>query len=93
MGKNSLASSSALMGGYKERRPAVLTLTRHQSSINWESSRVATAMGGWTFFKAGGHNSARQKHYRKFLLFVLATVTQALKYDVITYTPIHHVKV
>jgi len=32
--------------------------------------------------------SARQKNYRKFLWFEWATVTsQALKYDVITYTP------
>jgi len=36
--------------------------------------------------KVGG-TSARQKIYRKFSLFELATVTsQALKYDVITYT-------
>jgi len=44
-------------------------------------------MGGETFFKVGGTN-ARQKNYRKFLRFELATVTsQSLKYDVITYTP------
>jgi len=46
-----------------------------------------TIMGGGTFFKVGG-TSARQKNYRKFLWFELATVTsQALKYVVITYTP------
>jgi len=40
------------------------------------------------FSKWGGTTSARQKNYRKFLLFELATVTsQALNYDVITYTP------
>jgi len=40
-----------------------------------------------TFFKVGG-TSARQKHYRKVLWFQLVTVTsQALEYDVITYTP------
>jgi len=40
-----------------------------------------------TFFKVGG-TIARQKNYRKFLWFELATVTsQAMKYDVITYTP------
>ena len=44
-----------------------------------------TTSGG-TFFKVGD-TSARQKDYRKFLRFELATVTsQALKYDVITYT-------
>jgi len=44
-------------------------------------------MGGGTFFKVGGHKSARQKNYKKFLWFELASVTsQALKYDVITYT-------
>jgi len=44
-------------------------------------------MGGGTSFKVGG-TSARQTNYRKFLRFELATVTsQALKYDVITYTP------
>jgi len=43
-------------------------------------------MGGGTFFKVGGP-STRQKNYRKFLWFELATVTsQALKYDVISYT-------
>jgi len=43
-------------------------------------------MGGGTFFKVGA-TSARQKIYRKFLWIELATVTsQALKYDVITYT-------
>jgi len=44
-------------------------------------------MGGGTFFKVGGHKCTL-KNYRKFLWFVLATVTsQALKYYVITYTP------
>jgi len=44
-------------------------------------------MGDGTFIKVGG-TSARQKNYRKFSWFELATVTsQALKYDVITYTP------
>ena len=39
------------------------------------------------FSKWAGTN-AHQKNYRKFLRFELATVTsQALKYDVITYTP------
>jgi len=43
-------------------------------------------MGGGTFFKVGAQVHAR--NYRKFLSFELATVTsQALKYDVITYTP------
>jgi len=43
-------------------------------------------MGGGTFFKVGG-TSARQKKYRKFWWFELATVTsQGFKYDVITYT-------
>jgi len=43
--------------------------------------------GGGTCFKVGG-TSARQKNYRKFLWFGLATVTShALKYDVITCTP------
>jgi len=47
----------------------------------------AITVGGETFFKVGG-TSARQKNYRKFLWFELATVTpQALKYNVITYTP------
>ena len=44
-------------------------------------------MGGGAFFKVGGGTSARQKYYRKFMWFDLATITsQALKYDVITYT-------
>jgi len=39
------------------------------------------------FSKWGGGTSARQKNYRKFLWFELATVTsQELKYDIITYT-------
>jgi len=43
-------------------------------------------MGGGTFFKVGG-TSERQKIYRKFLWFELATVSsQASKYDAITYT-------
>jgi len=43
-----------------------------------------TIMGGGTFFKVRGHKS---KNHRTFLRFELATVTsQALKYDVITYT-------
>ena len=56
----------------------------------------AVAMGGGTFFKLGctTSTSARQKSFRKFLRFELATVTsQVLKYDVITYTPyedLHH---
>jgi len=38
-------------------------------------------------FSKWGGTSARQKNYTKFLWFELATVTsQALKYDVITYT-------
>jgi len=42
-------------------------------------------------FQSGGGTSARQKYYRKFLWFELATVTsQALKYDVIN---THHMKV
>jgi len=49
-------------------------------------------MGGGTFFKGG--TSARQKNYREFLWFDLATVTsQALKYHVITYTPYENVSV
>jgi len=44
-------------------------------------------MGGGTFFKVGRHKCTWKK-YRKFLWFELSTVTsQALKYDVITYTP------
>jgi len=44
-------------------------------------------MGGGTFFKLGG-TSARQNKYRILLRFELATVmSQALKYDVITYAP------
>jgi len=44
-------------------------------------------MGGGTFFKVGGHK-CMSKNYKKFLWFELATVTsQALKYDVIIYTP------
>jgi len=48
---------------------------------------------GWrNLFQSGGgvqaHVKKRQKIYRKFLWFESATVTsQALKYDVITYTP------
>jgi len=39
------------------------------------------------FFKVEGHKCT-SKNYRKYLWFVLATVTsQALKYDVITCTP------
>jgi len=50
-------------------------------------------MGGGTFFKVGG-TSARQKNYGEFLWFELATVTsQALNYDVITYTPYENVSV
>jgi len=38
-------------------------------------------------FQSGGHRCT-SKSYRKFLRFELATVTsQALEYDVITYTP------
>jgi len=45
-------------------------------------------MGGGTSFKVGGGTSACQQNYRKFLCFELVTVaSQALKYDVITYTP------
>jgi len=37
-------------------------------------------------FSKWGDTNARQKNYRKFLWFELATVTsQGLKYDVITY--------
>jgi len=44
-------------------------------------------MGSGTFFKVGGHK-CMSKNCRKFLWFELATVTsQALKYDVIIYTP------
>ena len=44
-------------------------------------------MCGGTFFKVGG-TSESQKNYRRFLYFELATVmSQALKCDVITYTP------
>jgi len=47
----------------------------------------AYTMGGGTFFKVGGHECT-SKIYRKFLWFELATATsQALKYDVITFTP------
>jgi len=43
-------------------------------------------MGGGTFSKWG--HKGTSKTYRKFLWFELATVTsQALKYDIITYTP------
>jgi len=39
------------------------------------------------FFNVGG-TSARQQNCRKILRFELATVTsQALKYDVVSYTP------
>jgi len=42
-------------------------------------------MGGGTFFKVG--TQVHVKNYRNFLWFEWATVTsQALKYDVITYT-------
>jgi len=44
-------------------------------------------MGGGIFFKVGG-TSARQKNYKKCLWLELAIVTsQALEYDVLTYTP------
>jgi len=46
------------------------------------------SMGGGTFFKVGRAQKCTSKNYRKFLRFELATETsQALKYDVITYTP------
>jgi len=43
---------------------------------------------GWrNRFQSGGHKCT-SKNYRKILWFEVATVTsQALKYDVITYTP------
>jgi len=48
-------------------------------------------MGGGTVFKMAG-TSARQKDYRKFMWFELATVTlQALKYDIINF--FRHVQV
>jgi len=44
-------------------------------------------MGGRNLFQSGG-TSGRHKTTEKFLRFEVATVTsQALKYDVITYTP------
>jgi len=44
-------------------------------------------MGGGTIFKVGEHKCMSKK-YITFLWFELATVaSQALKYDVITYTP------
>jgi len=48
-----------------------------------------TCCHGWqNLFQSGGHKCT-SKNYRKLLRFELATVTlQALKYDVITYTPI-----
>ena len=52
----------------------VIVVTKHlQRSIN--------------YFQSGGHKCT-SKNYRRFLQFELATVTsQALKYDVTTYTP------
>ena len=50
-------------------------------------NRLHTLGGGLTFFKVGGHK-CMTKIYRKFLWIELATVmSQALKYDVITFTP------
>jgi len=44
-------------------------------------------MGGGTFSKVGRYKRT-SKNYQTFLWFEWATVTsQALKYDVITYTP------
>jgi len=44
-------------------------------------------------FSKWGGTSARQKSYRKFLQFGLATVTsQAMRYDVITYAPYEGIK-
>jgi len=45
-------------------------------------------MGGGTFFKVGGAQVHVEKKLYQILWFKLATVaSQALKYDVITYTP------
>jgi len=50
-------------------------------------SAVVHNMGGRNLFQSGG-TSGRHKTTEKFLRFEVATVTsQALKYDVITYTP------
>jgi len=63
------------------------------SSAPHSPSRITSHTHGWrTIFKVGGRR-ARQKNYRKFLRFELATVTsQVLKYDVITYTPYEGIK-
>ena len=69
--------------------PAVNCLTSPLGNkVVLANMRVSgSAMGGGTFSKMGG-TSARQKNYRKFLRFELATATsQALKYEVISYTP------
>jgi len=59
------------------------TLTQEGGISCWKDAWLAEHFSKW-----GGHKSARQKNYKKFLWFELATVTsQAWKYDVITYTP------
>ena len=48
--------------------------------------------GWWNLFHSGGHKR-RSKNNSKFFWFELANVTsQALKYDVITYTPYEGLK-
>jgi len=48
----------------------------------------AQGMGGGTFFKVEGDKCTLKRNYCKILWCDLETVTsQALKYDVITYTP------
>ena len=56
--------------------------SRSRSRLLWQPW-VAEPLSKW-----GGGTSACQQNYRKFLCFELVTVaSQALKYDVITYTP------
>jgi len=53
----------------------------------------AYGMGGGTFFKVEGDKCTLKKNYCKILWCDLATVTsQALKYDLITYTPYEGLK-
>jgi len=68
-----------------EKRLAACLLDNIDIAVAW----VAEPFSKWE------GTSARQKNYSKFLVFELATVTpQALKYDVIKYTPyeFHHME-
>jgi len=71
----------------------LVTYTQHSilrklAGLLLDHAGLRDAHGRRNLFQSGGGHKWTSKNYRKFLRFELATVTsQALKYDVISYTP------